>query len=66
LRDRVIRLISDIIVNEFNFKLEFNTLDSDILAIEKIYNKSDGCCFWVAESIDDNNRQQQQQQQKIV
>ena len=41
-------------------------LDSDILAIEKIYNKSDGCCFWVAESIDDNNRQQQQQQQKIV
>jgi ribosomal protein S18 acetylase RimI-like enzyme len=60
---RVIELISDIIVNEFNFKLEFNTLDSDILAIEEIYNKSEGCCFWVAESIDDNNRQQQQ---KIV
>ena len=61
---RVIKLISDIIVNEFGFKLEFDTLDSDILAIEEIYNKSDGGCFWVAESIDDNNTQQQQQ--KIV
>jgi GNAT superfamily N-acetyltransferase len=61
--ERVIELISDIIVNEFNFKLEFDTLDSDILAIEEIYNKSDGCCFWVAESIDDNNTKQQQ---KIV
>jgi hypothetical protein len=57
----VIELISDIIVNEFNFKLDFNTLDSDILAIEEIYNKSDCGCFWVAESIDDNNTQQQQQ-----
>jgi GNAT superfamily N-acetyltransferase len=61
--ERVIKLISDIIVNEFGFKLEFDTLDSDILAIEEIYNKSDGGCFWVAESIDDNNTQQQQ---KIV
>lgn len=61
--ERVIELISDIIVNEFGFKLEFDTLDSDILAIEEIYNKSDGGCFWVAESIDDNNTQQQQ---KIV
>ena len=32
---RVIRLISDIIVNEFNFKLEFDTLDSDIFDIEE-------------------------------
>jgi ribosomal protein S18 acetylase RimI-like enzyme len=39
-------------------------LDSDILAIEEIYNKSDGGCFWVAESIDDYNTKQQQQ--KIV
>ena len=54
---RVIKLISDIIVNEFGFKLEFDTLDSDILAIEEIYNKSDGCCFWVAESIDDAKKQ---------
>jgi GNAT superfamily N-acetyltransferase len=61
--ERVIELISDIIVNEFGFKLEFDTLDSDILAIEEIYNKSDGGCFWIAESIDDNNTQQQQ---KIV
>jgi len=57
--ERVIKLISDIIVNEFTFKLEFDTLDSDILAIEETYNKSDGGCFWIAESIDDNNTQQQ-------
>ena len=56
--ERVIRLISDIIVNEFNFKLDFNILDSDIFDIEENYNKSDGGCFWVAESVDDNNRQQ--------
>jgi len=56
--ERVIRLISDIIVNEFNFKLDFNTLDSDIFDIEENYNKCDGGCFWVAESVDDNNRQQ--------
>jgi ribosomal protein S18 acetylase RimI-like enzyme len=54
----VIRLVSDIIVNEFNFKLEFNTLDSDILDIEENYNKSDGGSFWVAESVDDHNKQQ--------
>ena len=60
----VIELISDIIVNEFGFKLEFDTLDSDILAIEEIYNKSAGGCFWVAESLDDNNPEQQRQ--KIV
>jgi GNAT superfamily N-acetyltransferase len=60
--ERVIELISDIIVHEFNFKLEFNALDADILAIEEIYNKSDGSCFWVAAgSIDDNT-----QRQKIV
>ena len=57
--ERVVELISDIIVNEFSFKLEFDTLDSDILAIEDTYNKSDGGCFWIAESIDDNNTQRQ-------
>ena len=55
--ERVIRLISDIIVNEFNFKLDFNILDSDILDIEENYNKSDGSCFWVAESVDNNKEQ---------
>jgi hypothetical protein len=60
--ERVIKLISDIIVNEFNFKLEFNTLDSDILDIEENYNNSDGGCFWIAESIDNNNRQQKNSQ----
>jgi GNAT superfamily N-acetyltransferase len=57
--ERVIELISDIIVNEFGFRLEFDYLDSDILAIEETYNKSDGGCFWIAERIDDNNTQQQ-------
>jgi ribosomal protein S18 acetylase RimI-like enzyme len=60
----VIKLISNIIVKEFNFKLEFDTSDSDILAIEEIYNKSDGGCFWVAESLDDDNNNPEQQ--KIV
>ena len=62
--ERVIKLISDIIVKEFNFKLEFDALDSDILAIEEIYNKSNGGCFWVAESLDDDNNNLEQQ--KIV
>ena len=31
--DKVKEFISNIIVNEFKFKLEFDTLDSDILAI---------------------------------
>jgi hypothetical protein len=39
---RVIEFISDIIVNEFNFKLEFDTLDYDLLTVEETYNKSDG------------------------
>jgi ribosomal protein S18 acetylase RimI-like enzyme len=60
----VIKLISNIIVKEFNFKLEFDTLDSDILAIEETYNKSNGGCFWVAESLDDDNNNPEQQ--KIV
>jgi GNAT superfamily N-acetyltransferase len=34
-------------------------LDSDILAIEEIYNKSDRRCFWVAESIAANKIQRQ-------
>jgi len=57
--EEVKEFISDIIINEFKFKLEFDTLDSDILAIEEIYNKSDRGCFWVAESIAVNNIQRQ-------
>jgi hypothetical protein len=68
--DKVKEFISDIIVNEFKFKLEFNTLDSDILAIDKIYDKSNRGCFWVAESVvnedDYSNTQQKQQKQKII
>jgi hypothetical protein len=49
--EKVIEFISDIIVNEFKFKLEFYTLDSDLIAIDETYNKSNRCCFWVAETI---------------
>jgi putative acetyltransferase len=48
---KVIKLISDIIINEFKFKLEFDGLDSDLLHIEKHYNRSGGS-FWVAETVD--------------
>ena len=60
--DKVKEFISNIIVNEFKFKLEFDTLDSDIIAIDKTYNKSNRGCFWVAETIvnDDSNAQQKQ------
>lgn len=45
--ERVVRLISDIIVNEFEFKLDFDGLDMNIACIEEHYNKSEGGCFWV-------------------
>ena len=61
--ERVIQIISDIIANEFIFKQQFDTLDSDILVIEQVYNKSDAVCLSGAESIDYNDIQQQQ---KIV
>src|SRR5918911_482469 len=51
----VIQLISNIIVNEFKFKLEFDNLDSDLLRIEEHYGKSNGGCFWIAEILDNNN-----------
>jgi putative acetyltransferase len=50
---KVLNLISDIIVNEFKFRLEFNGLDSDLIGIEGHYKKSDGECFWVAEETID-------------
>jgi ribosomal protein S18 acetylase RimI-like enzyme len=51
----VIKLISDIIVNEFKFKLEYDELDSDLLQREKHYSKADGGSFWVAERNTGNN-----------
>jgi ribosomal protein S18 acetylase RimI-like enzyme len=51
----VIKLISDIIVNEFKFKLEYDGLDSDLLQIEKHYSKADDGGFWVAERNTGNN-----------
>ena len=48
---KVLNLISDIIVNEFKFRLECNHLDSDLMCIEEHYNKLDGGCFWIAEEI---------------
>jgi GNAT superfamily N-acetyltransferase len=62
--DKVKEFISNIIVNEFKFKLEFDTLDSDIIAIDKTYNKSNRGCFWVAETIVDDDYCNTQQ--KIV
>jgi GNAT superfamily N-acetyltransferase len=64
--DKVKEFISDIIVNEFKFKLEFDTLDSDILAIDKNYNKSNGSCFWVAETVVNDDYSNTQQKQKIL
>ena len=65
--EKVIEFISDIIVNEFKFKLEFDTLDSDILAIDENYNKSNGSCFWVAETVvNDDDYSNTQQKQKIL
>jgi GNAT superfamily N-acetyltransferase len=64
--DKVIEFISDIIVNEFKFKLEFDTLDADILAIEKTYNKSNKGCFWVAETVVNDDYSKTQQKQKIL
>ena len=49
--DKIIDFISGFIVNEFKFKLEFDTLDSDILSIDETYHKSNGSCFWVAETV---------------
>jgi GNAT superfamily N-acetyltransferase len=64
--DKVIEFISDIIVNEFKFKLEFDTLDSDIFAIDESYNKSNGSCFWVAETVVNDDYSNTQQKQKIL
>jgi hypothetical protein len=58
--DKVKEFISNIIVNEFKFKLEFNTLDSDILAVDETYNKFSKGCFWVAETIVDEDFSTQQ------
>ena len=52
----VIKLISDVIINEFKFKLEFDSLDSDLLQIEKHYSEADGGSFWVAERSTGNNK----------
>src|SRR5918994_4821888 len=52
----VIKLISDVIANEFKFKLEFDSLDSDLLQIEEHYSKANGGSFWVAEKSTSNNR----------
>jgi GNAT superfamily N-acetyltransferase len=64
--DKVIEFISDVIVNEFKFRLEFDTLDSDILAIDEGYNKSNGSCFWVAETVVNDDYFNTKQKQKIL
>jgi len=64
--DKVKEFISEIIGNEFKFKLEFDTLDSDILAIDESYNKYNGSCFWVAETVVNDDYFNTQQKQKIL
>jgi GNAT superfamily N-acetyltransferase len=64
--DKVREFISDIIVNEFKFKLEFDTLDSDILAIDESYNESNGSCFWLAETAVNDHYSNTEQKQKII
>lgn len=46
---KVIELISNIRINEFNLNFELAGLDLDLLVIEDYYIKSNGC-FWVAEN----------------
>jgi GNAT superfamily N-acetyltransferase len=41
-------------------------LDSDILAIDESYNKSNGSCFWVAETVVNDDYFNTQQKQKIL
>jgi ribosomal protein S18 acetylase RimI-like enzyme len=66
----VIKLISDIIVNEFKFKLEFESLDSDLLQVEKEYGKANGGCFWVAvtrsSSTDDDDNKNNYHNHQII
>ena len=65
--ERVVRLISDIIVNEFEFRLIFDGLGSDISCIEEHYKKSDGGCFWVTESTKncDNDKDKNKKRQIV-
>jgi putative acetyltransferase len=64
--DKVMEFIFDILVNEFKFRLEFDTLDSDILAIDERYNKSNGSCFWLAETVVNDDYSNTQQKQKML
>ncbi len=49
-------LLYDILANEFNIKLDFDKLDSDLLDIKNHYNRDDDSgCFWLAE-LEDNNQ----------
>lgn len=47
--NEVIRLILDVLVNEFKLTLDFDKLDSDLIQIERHYNVTAGGCFWVCE-----------------
>jgi hypothetical protein len=64
--ERVVKLISDTIVNEFEFKLDSDDLDADITFIEEHYKKSNGGCFWVAESTKDCDNNNNNDNQIII
>jgi GNAT superfamily N-acetyltransferase len=50
----VFYFLYDILANEFNIKLDFETLDSDLLDIENHYCKDEDSCFWIVELKDNN------------
>jgi len=50
----VFYFLYDILANEFNIKLDFETLDSDLLDIENHYWKDEDSCFWIVELKDNN------------
>ena len=51
----VFYFLYNLLANEFNIKLDFDNLDSDLLDIKNHYNKDEGGCFWIVE-LEDNNQ----------
>src|SRR6266540_2853768 len=65
-RNEVIRLISDVLVNEFKFILDFDKLDSDLAQIEYHYNVTGGGCFWVSELSEKRGVDKRENKKRIV
>jgi GNAT superfamily N-acetyltransferase len=50
----VFYFLYDLLVNEFNIKLDFDDLDSDLLDIGNHYCRDEDGCFWIVELKDNN------------